>query len=96
MRQEGSIIPFTVEELNRHFENGTTMAHSILGGIVLFETNGFMEPYLRRELMTPSKKWMKEWFLHWPETPFGIGGSGGREEFSREVLRGGMQLFYFG
>ncbi len=59
------IIPFTVEELNTHFENGTTMAHSIQRGIVMFEADGFMAPYLHRELGTPSRKWMKKWFIHW-------------------------------
>ena len=69
--QEGvQLVPFSTEELNKHFEDSTTMAHSIKKGIVLFDKDGFLQSYLKAPLGPPSKRWMKEWFVHWLEFYF--------------------------
>jgi len=71
MAHEGvQIVPFSTEELNRHFAECTTMAHSVQKGIVLFDKDGFLESYLKAPLGPPSKRWMKEWFVHWLEFYF--------------------------
>jgi predicted nucleotidyltransferase len=69
--QEGvQFVPFSTEELNKHFEDSTTMAHSIKKGIVLFDRNGFLQSNLKAPLGPPSRRWMKEWFVHWLEFYF--------------------------
>ena len=62
---EVQIVPFTKKLLNEHFRLSTTMAHSIQKGIVLFNPNNYMGPYLSRQLTLPSREWIKNWFHHW-------------------------------
>jgi predicted nucleotidyltransferase len=61
------LVPFFKEELDKHFQNATTMAHSIQKGLVVYEKGGFLEPYLNISFDLPSVVWLKEWFVHWLE-----------------------------
>jgi hypothetical protein len=82
------LVPFSAEELNRHFEECTTMAHSIQRGIVVFERDGFVQSYLQCPLGPPSRKWTKEWFLHWLEFYFmGLMDLERGEEFHRKFCQ---------
>jgi predicted nucleotidyltransferase len=62
---EVQIVPLTKKSINEHFRFSTTMAHSIQKGIVLFDPNNYMGPYLSRQLTIPSREWIKNWFHHW-------------------------------
>ena len=59
------LVPLFKEELDKHFQVATTMAHSIQKGIAVYEKDGFLEPYLEISLDLPSTAWMKDWFVHW-------------------------------
>ena len=82
------LVPFSAEELNKHFEDCTTMAHSIQKGVVLFDKDGFLQPYLKIPVGPPSKRWMKEWFVHWLEFYFmGLMDLEGGKEFHQKFCQ---------
>ncbi|MEW6664414.1 MAG: nucleotidyltransferase domain-containing protein [Thermodesulfobacteriota bacterium] len=59
------LVILSREELKGHFENSTTMAHAIRKGKVLYEEDGYLRPFFKKETGLPSREWMKQWFLHW-------------------------------
>ena len=64
------LILFSEDELTKHLENATTMAHSIEKAMILYEKDGYLQPFLKKSLGLPSEKWMKDWFIHWLESYF--------------------------
>ncbi len=82
------LVLFSHGELDKHFENSTTMAHSIRKGIVIYDKDGFLKPYLECLLGLPSEKWMKDWFIHWLEFYFmGLVDSKREKPFHKEFCR---------
>lgn len=59
------LVPLSEEAFRSHFENCSTMAHSIQRGIVLYQKDGFLKPFLEKSLSLPKHEWMRGWFLHW-------------------------------
>lgn len=82
------LVPFSQEELKKHFAKRTTMAHSIRRGIVVFQRDEFLQPYLEGPLGPPSRSWMKEWFVHWLEFYFmGLMDFEREKEFHRKYCQ---------
>lgn len=60
------LVSFTTKQLKWHFDNSSTMAHSIQKGITIYgKRNKLISNLLKRNLSLPEKKWMKDWFKHW-------------------------------
>lgn len=60
------IVQFSKKQLKWHFDNSSTMAHSINKGIVLYgKRDKFILKILKRKLSLPTNKWMKNWYDHW-------------------------------
>jgi len=59
------LIVFSRRQLNYHFKNSTTMAHSIKKGIILFDKAKLLAKLIKRDLDLPSREWMNRWFNHW-------------------------------
>lgn len=88
------LVVFSEEELRKHFEDSTTMAHSIQKGIPVFEKDGFLRPFLSKPLGIPKKEWMKDWFVHWLEFYFmGLHGLKGEKEFHKKFCKEKCQCF---
>ena len=59
------LIPFTRRQVEEHFRNSTTMAHSIKNGIILHKNGDFITKLLEQEIRLPEREWMRKWFEHW-------------------------------
>jgi predicted nucleotidyltransferase len=60
------LVLFTPKQLKWHFDNSSTMAHSIKEGIIIYgKRNKLISNLLKRKLSLPKKEWMKDWFKHW-------------------------------
>lgn len=72
------LVPFTYKELSWHFDNFSTMAHSIQRGIAIYGIkNKTIKRFLSKGLSLPKKEWMVFWFKHWL----------GKYKFARYVIR---------
>lgn len=88
------LVVFSEEELRKHFEDFSTMAHSIQKGIAVFEKDGFLKPFLDMPLGLPKKEWMKGWFVHWLEFYFmGLHDLETDEEFHKKFCKEKCQCF---
>jgi len=58
------LIVFSEEMFRSHIEKRTTMAHSVLRGMILYEVGDYVSG-LNRNLDLPDREWMKNWFVHW-------------------------------
>ena len=60
------LVPFTTKQLKWHFDNSSTMAHSIKEGIIIYhKENRLISNLLKKKLSLPEREWMKDWFQHW-------------------------------
>ncbi len=59
------LIFFDVARFKEHFVQRTTMAHSVARGMVLYEKEGFLQPFFKEPLGLPTHEWMGGWFVHW-------------------------------
>lgn len=60
------LVPFTYKELSWHFNNSSTMAHSIQKGIIIYGArNRSIQKFLAKKLSLPKKEWMYYWLSHW-------------------------------
>lgn len=60
------LVPFTPQQVLEHFNNSSTMAHSIQKGIFICgREDKFISKLLKRKLSLPTKEWMRHWFEHW-------------------------------
>ena len=60
------LVPFTTKQLKWHFDNSSTMGHSIKEGVIVYHKgNRLISNLLKKKLSLPERKWMKEWFGHW-------------------------------
>lgn len=60
------LIPFTQKQLSWHFDNSSTMAHSIQKGVIIYgDTNKIIQKFIKKELLLPKIEWMRYWFNHW-------------------------------
>ena len=57
-------IFFTEEMFQSHLRQRTTMAHSVLRGVTLYEAENTISK-LNPDLDLPDRAWMKRWFVHW-------------------------------
>ena len=65
MGERVQIISFNRREVEYHFHNATTMAHSIRNGLVLYDRTGLITRLSRQSLGLPNREWMRQWFIHW-------------------------------
>lgn len=62
------LVPFTYKEFSWHFNNFSTMAHSIQRGIAIYGIkNKTIKRFLSKRLSLPKNEWMGYWFRHWLE-----------------------------
>ena len=65
-------IFFTEEMFQSHLKQRTTMAHSVLRGVTLYEAEDSIGELSNvtpegGDLDLPDREWMKRWFVHWLE-----------------------------
>jgi len=68
-------IVHSPENLERHFDNCSTMAWAIKKGVVIFDRNNLLDPFMQRRLEMPSREWMRsrlEYVGGWDEDSRGL------------------------
>ena len=64
--REVQLIQFTMGDLRKHFNDYTTMAHSIKEGVQLYgKKDGKITEILEMDIGLPKEEWMRGWYKRW-------------------------------